>query len=373
MRNTDVLQSTGSPINSRPAPVHSQSAMDWLRANLFSDWKNSLLTLAVLSVLVVILPKIYEWGIANAVFSADLKACQALDNSGACWGMIAEKFRLIFFGRYAYEEQWRPLAATLLMLAALTASCYRPFWNRWLLLVWPLVVLAFILLMRGGVLGLARVDSNLWGGFPLTLFLSVVGIALAFPLAVLVALGRRSRLTVIRVLCVFYIELIRGVPLITVLFMASFLFPLFLPAGFGIDVLVRVQVGIILFAAAYLAEIIRGGMQAIPKGQYEAAAAIGLSYWQTVRKVLLPQALRKVVPPLVNTFISMFKDTSLVVIVSLYELTGALRLALGDANWRPFFMEGYLFIASAYFVCCYSMSRYSRWVEKYLSAGRESY
>lgn len=365
MQSTDMLQS----INARPAPAQSRTAIAWLRTNLFSDWKNSIVTLAILSLLIVILPKIYQWGIANAVFSPDLTACRALDNNGACWGMIAEKSRLIFFGRYSYEEQWRPLAATLLMLAMLMASCFRPFWGKWLLVAWPLVVLTFILLMRGGVFGLERVDSNLWGGFPLTLFLSVVGMALAFPLAVLVALGRRSHLAVIRALCVFYIELVRGVPLVTVLFMASFLFPLFLPVGFGIDVLVRVQAGIILFAAAYLAEIIRGGLQAIPKGQYEAAAAIGLSYWQMVRKVLLPQALRNVVPPLVNTFISMFKDTSLVVIVSLYELTGALRLALGDANWRPFFMEGYLFVAFVYFVCCYCMSRYSRWMEKHLNAG----
>ncbi len=188
-------------------------------------------------------------------------------------------------------------------------------------------------------------------------------------LAVLIALGRRSKLKAIRSFCVFYVEIVRGVPLITVLFTASFLFPLFLPPGMNIDALLRVQIGIILFTAAYLAETIRGGLQAIPRGQYEAAAAMGLTYWQTVRKISLPQALRIVVAPLVNTFISTFMDTSLVTIVSLYDLTGALRLALGDPNWKAFFVEGYLFIAFVYFVCCYGMSRYSRWVERHLTAG----
>jgi general L-amino acid transport system permease protein len=200
--------------------------------------------------------------------------------------------------------------------------------------------------------------------------LSTLGIAAAFPLAIMVALGRQSSMPAIRSICTVYVELIRGVPLISVLFMASFMFPLLMPAGIDIDVLTRVLTGISLFAAAYLAEVVRAGLQAVPKGQIEAAQALGLNYWQMQHKVVLPQALRLVVPSIMNSFISTFKDTSLVVIVSLYELTGALSLALaGDANWRQFYLEGYLFIAAIYWVCCYSMSRYSRWIEQHLNTG----
>jgi general L-amino acid transport system permease protein len=226
-----------------------------------------------------------------------------------------------------------------------------------------------VLLMGGGWFGLTPVGSDQWGGLPLTIMLAALGIVLAFPLSVLVALGRRSTLPAIRTVCIVYVELIRGVPLISVLFMASFMFPLFMPAGWTIDVLVRVQVGIILFSAAYLAEVVRGGLQALPRGQVEAAASLGLSYWQTVRKVVLPQSLRLVVPAIMNTFIGTFKDTSLVTIVSLYDLTGALQLALGDSDWRKFFLEGQLFVAAIYFVFCFAMSRYSQWIERHLNIG----
>jgi len=201
--------------------------------------------------------------------------------------------------------------------------------------------------------------------------LASLSIVLAFPIAVLVALGRKSRLPAIRTFCIIYVELVRGVPPISVLFMASFMFPLFMPQGFTIDVLVRVLVGITLFAAAYMAEIVRGGLQAIPKGQVEAADSLGLTYWQTQRKIVLPQALAMVVPGIMNNFISIFKDTSLVTIVSLYELTGSLGLALNsDADWRPFKIEGYLFITLIYFIFCFAMSRYSLWVEKQLNRSK---
>jgi general L-amino acid transport system permease protein len=200
------------------------------------------------------------------------------------------------------------------------------------------------------------------------MMLATVSLVISFPLAVLVALGRQSNLPAIRTLCVLYVELIRGVPLISVLFMASFILPLFMPGG-RMDVLLRVLIGMTLFSAAYLAEVIRGGLQAIPKGQIEAAQSIGLGYWQMQRKIVLPQALRMVVPAIVNTFIGAFKDTSLVTIVSLYDLTGAVQLALGDADWRKFFLEGQLFAAAIYFVACFAMSRYSRWLEGHLNTG----
>ena len=353
----------------RAPPVATEGVLPWLRRNLFSDWKNTLGTLVIVAVLVAVVPPLFQWAVWNAVARPDSAACRAIGHAGACWGVVAEKYRLILFGRYPYAEQWRPLLATGLMIVLLALSCYRPFWSRWLVAVWIVVITAFFVLMRGGVFGLTPVETARWGGFPLTIMLSTIGLATAFPLSILVALGRRSRMPGIRTLCVLYVELIRGVPLISVLFMASFMFPLFMPQGMTVDVLVRVQVGITLFSAAYLAEVVRGGLQAVPRGQIEAAASLGLTYWQTTRKIVLPQALRIVVPAIMNTFIGTFKDTSLVTIVSLYDLTGALQLALGDSDWRKFFLEGQLFVAAIYFVCCFAMSRYSRWIERYLNTG----
>jgi len=358
-----------APIESRPPPVDTRGALAWIKRNFFDGWVNTLATLITVAILLWLVPPLLGWSVWHAVVAPDNAACRAAHGVGACWGVVTEKGRLILFGRYPFEEQWRPLAACALMIALLVASCLRPFWKPWLAPLWVLVLAVCFMLMRGGVFGLTPVETSRWGGFPLTLALSVVSLAVAFPLAILVALGRSSKLPAIRAVCVMYVELIRGVPLISVLFMASFMFPLFMPQGTTIDVLLRVLVGMTLFAAAYLAEVVRGGLQALPKGQVEAAQALGLTYWQTTRKIVLPQALRLVIPAIVNSFISVFKDTSLVTIVSLYDLTGALQLALGDADWRKFFLEGQLFVAGVYFVCCFALSRYSRWVEGYLNTG----
>ena len=362
---------TFQPIASRPAPVKTEGLVPWIRANLFGNWQTSAGTIILGGLLLWIVPNLLGWALFRAAWAPDAEACR-LDGVGACWGVVAEKYRLIIFGRYPFEEQWRPLVATLLMVGLLVASCARAFWKPWLALLWLAVLGAYFTIMFGGVLGLSRVETDRWGGLPLTILLASLSIAMAFPIALLVALGRRSNMPAIRSVCTVYVELIRGVPLISVLFMASFMFPLFMPQGFTIDVLIRVLVGITLFAAAYMAEVIRGGLQAIPKGQVEAAATLGLSYWQTQRKIVLPQALAMVVPGIMNGFISTFKDTSLVTIVSLYELTGAMGLALNsDADWRPFKIEGYLFIASIYFIFCFSMSRYSHWVEKQVNKSKQ--
>jgi general L-amino acid transport system permease protein len=359
------------PIAPRPAPVRTEGFVPWVRRNLLADWKSALTTVVLIGLALYLLPGVAQWGIVQAVFGAQADACQAARGTGACWGVVTEKWRVIIFGRYPFEQQWRPELATALMVAALVLSCIRWFWKPWLALMWVGVLAVFFLLMGGGLFGLAPVRTDLWGGLPLTVMLATLSIFLAFPLAVLVALGRRSNLPAIRTVCVIYIELIRGVPLISVLFMASFMFPLFMPQGVTIDVLVRVLVGITLFAAAYMAEIVRGGLQAIPKGQLEAAQTLGLSYWQTQRKIVLPQALAMVVPSMMNNFISIFKDTSLVTIVSLYELTGAHGLALNsDVEWRPFKLEAYFFITAIYFAFCFAMSRYSLWVEKQVSVAR---
>lgn len=359
------------PIAPRPSPVRESGPIAWARRNLFADWRSTTTTLFIGALLVWLLPGLWRWLVAGAVFQPDADACQAARGVGACWGVVAEKYRVILFGRYPFEEQWRPLLATALVVGGLVASCMRAFWKRWLGLVWLAIIVVFFTLMGGGWLGLSEVRTELWGGLPLTLMLAVISLFLAFPLAVLVALGRRSHLSAIRTICVLYVELIRGVPLISVLFMASFMFPLFVPQGVQVDVLVRVIAGLTLFIAAYMAETVRGGLQAVPKGQFEAADSLGLTYWQTQRLIVLPQALSMVVPSIMNTFISLFKDTSLVTIVSLYELTGALSLALNsDVEWRPFKIEAYLFITFIYFAGCFAMSRYSLWVEKQLAASK---
>ncbi|MDM0020128.1 amino acid ABC transporter permease [Variovorax saccharolyticus] len=310
-----------------------------------------------------------DWAVLQAVFRADAPACRAVHH-GACWGVVAEKWRPILFGRYPYEDQWRPaVAVTLLSLTTLLSAWPRS-WRWWLLPLWLVALGLFVLLMRGGFLGLAMVPTNRWGGLPLTIGLAVVGLALAFPLALALALGRRSQWPAVRTLCATYIELVRGVPLISVLFMASFLLPLLWPAGWQPDVLVRVLAGLSLFVAAYLAEIIRGGLQAVPHGQVDAAMALGFGRWPVQRDIVLPQALRLVVPALTNNVVGTLKDTSLVTVVGLFELTGALGLALGgDPTWRPFYLEGYLFIAAVYWAMCFGLSRYSAWLERRLAAG----
>ena len=366
MAETIIFQS----LPSRPAPVNTEGLIPWVKTNLFANWQSSVVTVIVGALLLYYVPQFINWAIVTATTVANADACRA-EGVGACWGVIREKYRLIIFGRYPFEEQWRPLIATLLMVGLLVMSCTRMFWKTWLIAAWVIVLAAFFALMYGGIGGLSVVQTDRWGGLPLTIMLATLSIVLCFPIAICVALGRRSNLPAIKTFCTIYVELIRGVPLISVLFMASFMFPLFMPQGVTIDVLIRVLVGVTLFAAAYMAEVIRGGLQAMPKGQAEAAASLGLSYWQTQFKIILPQALAMVVPGIMNNFIGLFKDTSLVYIVSLYELTGALGLALNsDADWRPFKLEGYLFIVAIYFTFCFAMSRYSLWIEKQLNKSK---
>ncbi|MBK6602671.1 MAG: amino acid ABC transporter permease [Betaproteobacteria bacterium] len=355
------------PLPARAPPRAASGLLAWMRRHLFGSPGNALTTLALAGLAAVALPPALRWLVGSAVWHPDYAACRALDHAGACWGFVAEKWRLILFGRYPFAEQWRPLAATAIVVAALVVTAIPACWRRWLGGVWVLALASFFVLMSGGILGLARVDTGLWGGFPLTVLLTLVGMGASIPIGILLALARRSELPLLRALATLYIELVRGVPLITVLFTASFVFPLLLPQGMRVDVLTRIALGIVLFQAAYMAEVVRGGLQALPKGQYEAAAALGLSWWRTQQKVILPQALTLVIPGFVNSLLSTFMDTSLVTVVSMYDLTGALRLALGDAQWRSFFLEGYLFIALIYFACCFAMSRYSHWLEHRLN------
>jgi len=367
MADVDVTQELPLPVE-RPRPV-TAGPLAWLRANLFNSIPNTILTLAALYLLAAIIPPVVRWAVVDAVWHGESgRACRA---GGACWAFIAEKGRFILFGRYPYAEHWRPLFTIVIFVAMILASCDRRLWGRRLAILWLVGLITVGVLMWGGVLGMTYVETSLWNGLPLTLILATLGTVFAFPLAILLALGRRSRLPAVRGICVGYIELVRGVPLITVLFMASVMLPLFLPTGMTIDKLLRAQLAIILFAAAYLAEIVRGGLQAIPRGQYEAADSLGLGYWRRTRLIVLPQALAMVIPPLVNSFIGGFKNTSLVIIIGLFDLLGAANAALTDANWQGFYIEAYVFTAAIYWSFCFFMSRYSQMLEREFSKGRQ--
>jgi len=361
--NTTHAPFTPSPA--LPAPASSIGILAWMRSQLFATPANALLTILSAWFLLMAVPAALDWLFLSADFSAE-SARQCREASGACWAFIGEKHRLILFGTFPYDEQWRPLLATVILISVIICSGMRRFWNPKLLAIWLAGLSAVAVLMWGGVLGLSYVENTLWGGLPLTLILATFGIAFAFPLGVLLALGRRSKMPAIRVLCVVYIELIRGVPLISLLFMSSVMLPLFLPEGYGIDKLLRAQIAIILFVAAYIAETVRGGLQAISKGQYEGGESLGLTYWQQMRIIILPQALKVVIPPLVSIFIGLFKDTSLVMVVGIFDLALSAKAALSDAAWRGFGVEAYLFISLIYFIFCYSMSRYSQMLERRL-------
>ncbi len=343
-------------------------AGDWLRLNLFSSLTNSLVSLMVLTLLSWLGIKLFQWAVLDAVWSqTGLAACQALDGRGACWSVLAEKWRPMLFGIYPQEQQWRPALAVVLFCAILLGSTWRGCWTvARLLILWLGGSLLCGWLLAGGA-GLTPVPTSLWGGLPITLMLAVFGTLFAFPLGVLLALGRRSHMPVLRALSVGYIELVRGVPLISVLFMASLMFALFLPEGINFDKLLRAQVALILFNAAYLAEVVRAGLQALPRGQTEAAQALGLGYWQTHLFIVLPQALRITIPAQVNSFIDNFKDTSLVIVVSIFDFLYAVKQAVvSDLEWRHFFVEGYLFAMAIYWLFCFAMSRYSQWLEQRL-------
>jgi general L-amino acid transport system permease protein len=372
MASQAVADSVQGAARERP-PASVVGPVAWARRNLFNSIWSSLVTLVLGYFLLRWAWGLLNWGVLHAVWTVPVAAnpletaapCRQAQGVGACWAVIGDKWRFILFGRYPYDLQWRPALCVLLFVGLYAVSASRRFWRKELLYIWIGTLTAIAVLMWGGVLGMQYVPQDEWGGLPITLILATFGLAFAFPLAVLVALGRRStQLPAVKMLCVAYVELIRGVPLISLLFMASVMFPLFMPEGLNPDKLLRAQIAIILFAAAYLAEVVRGGLQALPKGQYEAADALGLSYWKKTRLVILPQALRLVIPPLVNTFIGFFKDTSLVLIIGILDLLTAGKNAMADPVWTGFSTEIYLVLAAIYFIFCYAMSHYSRGLER---------
>jgi general L-amino acid transport system permease protein len=353
----------------RLSPIRRSSFTTFLQQRFFSNLPNSILTLLILFALARILPHIFQWAIMDAVwFTQNPDVCKA--GAGACWAIVAEKYRVILFGTFPYEEQWRCLIVVLLIIGLTIASGFRRLWSKWLFYTWVLTVVVVLTLMLGGVFGLKPTGTYLWGGLPLTLIMSVVTVVAGLPAAVLLALGRSSQLPAIKVLCVGITEITRGLPLLVVLFVAAVMFPLFLPERFTIDKFVSAQIAMIIFFAAYASEIVRGGLQAVPLGQYEAAEATGLRYWLKMRKIVLPQALRIVIPALVNDIIRAFKNTTFVSILGLFDILGATNAAIQDPLWVQFAPEAYLFVFALYFVFCFSMSKYSQNLELDLSKGR---
>ena len=348
-------------------PITRIGVIGWLRANLFSSVFNSVLTIVTLYFLWKIVPAFVRWAFIDSSWNTTGAACR--EAGGACWSIVAKNFRFIIFGFFPFESQWRPLVAMIILFILLVLSSNRRFWKKSLGYAWLVGLISMGLLLKGGLFGLSSVDSTKWSGLPLTLLLSVFGLTAAYPLGVALALGRQSRMPAIKSLCIVYIETIRGVPLISLLFMSSVMFPLFLPEGITINNILRAQVAIILFTAAYIAEVVRGGLQAIGRGQYEAAESMGLNYSQKMRLIILPQALKIVIPPTVGILISAFKDTSLVVIIGLYDLLKTTQSTLSDPRWMGFSVEAYIFIALIYFAGCFSMSSYSRRLERELYRG----
>lgn len=358
-----------------PPPSNFAGPWAWARANLFGSIADVLLTAFGLALVAWIVWQVVDFAIIRAVWSAkDGEACRP-EGVGACWPYVEAYWKQFVYGRYPAEERWRPTLVFVLFAAALVPLAmpkvpYKKL-NALAFLVGVPVVAFFLL--TGGVFGMPKVETTLWGGLLVTLIVSVTGIVCSLPLGIVLALGRRSKLPIIRIICVIIIEFWRGVPLITVLFMASNMLPLFMPAGWEVDKLLRALIGVAIFTGAYLAETIRGGLQAIPKGQFEGAMALGLGYWQMMGLIVMPQALKMVIPGIVNSFISLFKDTTLVLIVSIFDLLGMIQASLADPIWiSPVTGKtGYLVAAITFWVFCFGMSRYSQWMERRLATGHK--
>ncbi len=357
----------------RVQPAATGSLIAWLRENLFSSVGNTLLTLLALWLIYQVAAGVIGWGILNATWAGEDGGACTREEAGACWPFVAAWFGQFMYGRYPDAERWRVnLTYALAVVGLVPLMVPRipgKLWSSiYVLGVFPVLA---VILLSGDVFGLPFVPTDSWGGLLVTLVISSIGIAAAFPIGVVLALGRQSRMPIVRWVSIGFIEFVRGVPLITVLFMSSVMLPLFLPDGWTIDKLVRALIMVALFSAAYLAEVIRGGLQAIPRGQFEAADALGLSYAPKMGLIILPQALKLVIPGIVNTFIGLFKDTTLVLIIGLADLLGIVQRNLDDPAWAApgTAATGYLFAAAIFWVGCFAMSRYALRMERNLAAG----
>lgn len=362
MSATNTATQVGAPIEkSVPAPRIDKTLKSRITP-YFGTPANALLSIIFIVGLMKLLPSLLNWAVIDAAFlPAEPKTCA--EATGACWSFVIAKSGQLLLGIYPFEERWRPTLACVLIICLLAWSVRPASWNTRLAVIW-MVALGAVFWLMGGGLGLTPVPTSLWGGLPVTLILTVVAIGLGFPLAMLFALGRRSELPVIRTVCVVFIETVRGLPLLSILFFASIMLPLFLPESLLPDKFVRAAIALTMFATAYLAEVIRGGLQAIPSGQAEAAKAIGLGYWRMQRLVILPQAIRVVIPALANTIIVMIKNTSLVLVVGIFDLVSSGKAALADPLWSSPSAETYLFISAIFFVLSFSFARFADFLER---------
>ncbi|OEJ69025.1 amino acid ABC transporter permease [Magnetovibrio blakemorei] len=360
------------PLPSLPPPASLTGVVGWLHKNLFSTPLYTILTLVVGYLVISSLIPVLDWAIFSANFTGnDRSACES--GTGACWAFIGNRINIFAYGSYPAAEYWRLDICFALLVLSFGPQFFDKFPYKMWLGVFSLTgfpVICFYLI-SGGAFGLESIETGKWGGLALTLMLAYVGIVAALPFGIVLALGRRSEMPVIRTFCIAFIELWRGVPLISVLFMSSVMLPLFLPEGMNFDKLLRALIGITMFQSAYMAEVIRGGLQAIPRGQYEASKALGLSYWKSMGLIILPQALKLVIPGIVNTFIALFKDTTLVLIIGLLDILATVQASITDPEWGSVATEGYVFAALCFWVFCFGMSRYSQSLERKLHTGHK--
>ncbi|MBZ7921389.1 amino acid ABC transporter permease [Ensifer sp. 2YAB10] len=374
----------GSMIEASSPPAAEGGVVHWLRENLFATPKDAVLTIISALALAWLLPPAIQWLFLDAAWTGGGRGvCATVAQggtqpegwSGACWAFVNAKIDQFVYGRYPLDERWRPTLVGILFVLFLVPMAMPkvPYKSINAVLLFAVLPVIALILLPGGWFGLTYVETPLWGGLMVTLILSFVGITVSLPLGILLALGRRSHMPVIKMLCTAFIELVRGIPLITVLFMASVMLPLFLPQGVTFDKFLRALIGVSLFASAYMAEVVRGGLQAIPKGQYEGADSLGLSYWQKMNLIVLPQALKLVIPGIVNTFIGLFKDTSLVSIIGMFDLLGIVRFNFTDANWASAVtpISGLIFAGFIFWLFCFGMSRYSGFMERVLDTAHK--
>ena len=344
--------------------------LDNFNKSVNSTTFNAVLTLLIIFILFKYTPPLMDWLIFDADFIGSTK--EDCSSDGACWIFVKVWFKRFMYGMYPNPEQWRINTAFLILFTLIGAAFfvptkYKKYIILFMLFIYPIIG---IKLISGGIFGLKWIETGAWGGLSLTLIVSAFALILCFPIGMFLALGRRSELPVVKYSSIGFIEFWRGVPLITVLFMSAVMFPMFLPDGTYMDKLMRVIIAITLFEAAYMAEVIRGGLQALPRGQYDAAKSLGMGYWRMHLFVILPQALKLVIPGIANTFLALVKDTPLIFVVGLLELAGMIGLAKTNPKWLGMAIEGYVFAGLVFWVICYAMSRYSQRLEKRLSAGR---
>ncbi len=364
MNNNFFYRKQSDMLPQRSPPIATSGIIGWLRNNLFSSPINSILTLICMYLLWSILNDVFRWAYIDASFvGEDRLACKT---NGACWAWVDQRIGQFFYGFYPIQERWRVNLAIIMLIPAIVFVLFDKVplakYGKWYSLLYPFLA-TFILI---GGFGLEEIPTKKFGGFMLNITVGVSGIVLSLPIGIILALGRRSKMPLIKFLSIAFIECFRGVPLITLLFLAAILLPIFLPSNISLDLLIRVVVVVTAFSSAYMAEVIRGGLQAIPKGQYEAGHALGLGYWKLMLLIILPQSLKISIPGIVNTFIGLFKDTTLVIVIGLFDILNIANSMLSNPDWMGLSTEAYIFISIFFFIACFAMSRYSIYLENKL-------